>query len=673
MADSLKADLWKAAKHQRTRPWLAVIAELPASVGAHALWGHSPLAAAGLTVASGLMTATTWWAGKGTSDQRRRHATLTTGAASGFLLLGTITNPVSPFMLSTWAIGGAVTAGGWNIRQILRTNPDNQHGQPAAIEQGILTKAIGQAKVQLRGTPKVEPNKVTAPIQLAPGEVTTDELGNRVKHIAAEFGVAPTAVRILPDPDRGDRATLVVVPQDMLKQPTDWPGPSSPGGSITEAIHIGLYEDGAPAVLWFPSGLGRNATHFLTAGMNGSGKSAGQSVAITEALTRCDVVVWAIDPSKGMQTFAPFLPYLDWVEMTLKGGEAMISALSDVITARANELGRNGFKNWTPDAFEQLGMPYIIVWIEEAAKFFREGTEMEGLVMEARSAGISVIVSLQRPSSTSMPTDVREQLGGALVFGVKGSTTADMALPDDVRDAGARPEAWENRRPGYAYLVAPGVDEDRYATPLRTYRIDDDAIAGVLAVTHRPTLDPVTTAAAGQAYADRTIYEPDVYAPDTDLTSTDTHTDDFGGPDMPGADDLEDAILASVERDIRAGEDEDDDTPDPVVDPTKEIPAPATTWTFGTATATTASSNDEITTEQAVAAVHALLDEFRKAGYDTLGPRDFKPYLGGDGYIGRSRAWLSPRLAELAEQGIHLADTDTPGVYRLLYPELQPA
>lgn len=657
MADSPKADLWKAAKHQRTRPWIAAAAELPATVGAHALWGHSPAAAAGLTLASGLITATAWWAGKGATAERRVHATITTGAAASFLVIGTVTNPLDPTLLSAWAMGGIVLAGGWNIRQALRINPDSKNGQ-AAVDQGILTKAIGAAKVTMRGKPQVEPNKVTVPLQLAPGQVTPDELGARGKHIASELGVPHTAVRVQPDPDRGDRATLIVVPQDMLKQPTDWPGPSVPGGSIVDAIHIGVYEDGAPAVLYFPAASDRNATHFLTAGMNGSGKSAGQSVAITEALTRSDVVVWAIDPSKGMQTFAPFLPYLDWVEMTMSGGEAMIQALGPVITARANEMGRHGFKNWSPEVYEQLGMPYMIVWIEEAAKFFREGTEMEGLVMEARSAGISVIVSLQRPSSTSMPTDVREQLGGALVFGVKGSTTADMALPDDVRDAGARPEAWENRRPGYAYLVAPGVDEDRYATPLRTYRIDDDAISGALAVTHRATLDPVTTAAAGEAYAQRAIHL------DTDLTSTNTHQE-------PGMDDTEEALTASVERAVRAGED-DDGTPDPQVDATREIPAPTGVWTFGQDTGANADAV-EVTTEQAIAAVHDLLEEFRGDGQQTVGPRDFKNHLGANGRIGRSRAWLSPLLANLAEEGIHLAHTDEPGVYRLLDPELTPA
>ncbi|MBQ1165836.1 hypothetical protein KBZ21_48440, partial [Streptomyces sp. A73] len=64
------------------------------------------------------------------------------------------------------------------------------------------------------------------------------------------------------------------------------------------------------------------------------------ALAITDALTRHDVIVWAVDPSTGQQTFAPFLPYLDWVEMTQAGGEEMIDALSQVITARADALGR---------------------------------------------------------------------------------------------------------------------------------------------------------------------------------------------------------------------------------------------------------------------------------------------------------------------------------------------
>ncbi|MFJ9985323.1 plasmid transfer protein TraB [Streptomyces globisporus] len=660
MADSQKADLWKALKHPRMRPWLTVAAEVPATFAAHHYWGDSVPAAIGLTVAAGVLTAATWWAGEGTKPGRRIHATLSTGLGTSYLVVGTAVGPFDPALASTLVIGGAVAAGSWNIRQALRVNVDTQKDGGNA-ETGVLVKAIGDAKVALRGKPKVEPNKVTVPLQLAAGQVTSDDLGNRIKHIAGELGVSPTSIRVIPDPDDAARATLVVVPKDELKTVTPWPGPSSPGGSITEPIVIGIYEDGQEAVLWLPAGPGRNATHFLAAGMNGSAKSTGLSVVAAEVLTRYDVVMWAVDPSKGMQTFAAFLPYLDWVEMTEAGGNEMIDALSQVITARANELGRHGFKNWTPEAFEKLGMPYMVVWIEEAAKFFRNGTEMEGLVMEARSAGISVEISLQRPSATSMPTDVREQLGGVLCFGVKGSTTADMALPDDVRDAGARPEAWENRKPGYAYLVAPGVDEDRYATPLRTYLIDDDQITGALSILPRTPIDPVTAAAAGDAYANRTRYDAD-----TPLISSDT---DRQEPVLMSKDDNEAAEKALLEKqvdreiDAMVGDDPDDDGFVPDVDAEQEIAPPAETWSFGQPQAPV----EEKTPEAGMEALMAMLDDFRAEDREFIGPKDFAPY-GKGSRIGRARSWVSGALGDLSDGGIHLSETDQPGVYRLLYP-----
>ncbi|MFD5875686.1 plasmid transfer protein TraB [Streptomyces sp. NPDC060322] len=663
MADSQKAGLLKAATHPRMRPWLTVAAEIPATFAAHHYWGESVPAAIGLTVAAGALTAATWWAGEGTRPGRRLHATLSTGVGTSYLVIGTVTGPFDPTMASTLVIGGAVAAGSWNIRQALRVNVDPQK-EGGNAETGILVKAIGDAKVALRGKPKVEPNKVTAPLQLSAGQVTSDDLGNRIKHIAGELGVSPNSIRIVPDPDDAARATLVVVPKDELKVPTVWPGPSNPGGSITDPIAIGIYEDGQVAVLWFPfdEHSKRNGTHFLAAGMNGSAKSTGISVAMTEVLTKCDAVVWAVDPSKGQQTFAPFLPHLDWVEMTEAGGNQMIDALSQVITARADHLGRHGYKNWTPGAFEKLGMPYMVVWIEEAAKFFRNGTEMEGLVMEARSAGISVIISLQRPSATSMPTDVREQLGGVLCFGVKGSTTADMALPDDVRDAGARPEAWENRKPGYAYLVAPGVDEDRYATPLRTYLIDDDQIGGTLAVMPRPSVDPVTAAAAGDAYANRTRYDADTTVTSADITRQESVVMSAEENELAERQLLEQQVDREIEAAV--GDDPDDDGFVPDVDADQEIAPPAETWLFGQAQAPV----EEKSPEAGMAALMVMLDEFRSEEREFVGPKDFGPFGKGE-RIGRARSWVSGALGDLSDGGIHLSETDQAGVYRLLYPE----
>lgn len=665
MADSPKADLWKAVKNPHARPWLAVVGEIPATFLAHHAWGGSPLAAIGMTAASVGLTAATWLGSEGTKTPRRIHAVVSTAAGTAYLTAATFTNPVGTTQLSWLVMGGGVAAASWNIRKAMRINVDPKQAGDGS-ETGILVKAIGNAKMKLRKPPEVEPNKVNVPYQLAPGEMTNAEVGRRLDAIASELGVSVTSLRNKGNPDNASQGELIIVPKDVLTDGTPWPGPSSFGGSITDPIVIGLYEDGELEAFWFPGSAEerRNATHFLAAGMNGSGKSAGISQAIIEVLTRDDAFVWAVDPSKGSQTFGPFLPFLDWVEMTEAGGNQMIDALSMVITARADELGRHGFKNWTREAYEKIGMRYGVVWIEEAAKFFRNGTEMEGLVMEARSAGISVIISLQRPSATSMPTDVREQLGGVVCFGVKGSTTANMALPDDVIDAGARPEAWENRKQGYNYLVAPGVDEERYAMKACTFiPPEDEEVVAVLSVSPPSPADAVTAAAAGDAYANRTRYDADEAPASTDTPRQETivMTKDENAA-------AEKALLEEqVDREIDAavGDDPDDDGFVPDVDADQEIAPVTEAWSFGSAPKPVA----EKTEEAGVAALMAMLDEFRAEGKEFIGPKDFGPFGKGE-RIGRSRAWVSGALGDLSDAGIHLSDGDLPGVYRLLYPEM---
>lgn len=667
MADTPKGDLYKALKHPRIRPWLATAASMPAAVGMHALWGGSPIAGAGLTVAAGILTATTWWAGDGTTKPRRLHATLSTAAGTTYMVIATVTDPFDPMLASTWAIGGMVAAGGWNMRQILRVNPDAKTGDQATSDTGLLVKSLGKAKAALKGEPKVEPNKVTAPYKLAGGEISNADLANRMNNIAGELGISPNSIRIVPDPENASEGEFVFVPKDMLADGAPYPGPSAPGASIVEPVQVGIYEDGEIEQFWFPADekSRRNATHFSVSGMNGSAKSTGMTWGIIEAMTRRDAIVWAIDAAKGMQTLGPLLPYLDWAEMTMPGGNAMIDALPQVITARADELGRHGFKNWTPEAFTKLGMPYLIVWIEESAKFFRDGAELEAVVEALRSAGGSVIVSQQRPSATSMPTDVREQLGGAICFGVKGSTTADMALPDDVRDAGARPEAWENRRPGYNYLVAPGVDEERYAMKARTWSpIPDDDLRAVLERFYTPTpAGATTTNAAGEAYANRKIY-----LPGQSLTSIDAKETVMSNEDEERE---EEALLErQVMREVNALVPDDDGGPEPDVDPDQEIESvPAgEVWQFGQP----AEEEEGKSQEAALAELLLMLGEFRQQGLTKVGPRHFQPH-GRTGRYGRSRPWLSDQLTELADQGEHLEETDEPGTYKLLYPALTPA
>ncbi|MBQ1166933.1 conjugal transfer protein TraB, partial [Streptomyces sp. A73] len=70
-------------------------------------------------------------------------------------------------------------------------------------------KSLGKAKAKLRSEPKVEPNKVTAPYQLAKGEITNADLGNRITPMASELGISPNSIRIVADPENASQGELV--------------------------------------------------------------------------------------------------------------------------------------------------------------------------------------------------------------------------------------------------------------------------------------------------------------------------------------------------------------------------------------------------------------------------------------------------------------------------------
>lgn len=606
---------------KQARPWIAATAQFPAACVSHAVWGGSPWIAAGMTLGTVGLSAVTWLAGKEGGKQRKVHATATVAGGGSIFTSATIVGVFDPTMASIMALSGVVGAASWNLRDIMGASPQGEKGKSTDVTT-VLKKSLRDA-VHLRKEIEVEPNRVVAPIQIEAGQgMTAAGIGHRIGDIAVELGISPDAITVRPHGDRADQADLIFIPVDELKTPRSWPGPLSLGGSITEPIRIGVYKDGEEAVLWFPfdAKTARNGTHFLIAGMSGSGKSAGVSVALADILTRRDVEVWASDPSKGVQTFGPFLPYLDWAETTEAGASRMADVLPAVITARTDALGKAGFKNWSPEAFKKLGMPYLVVLFEEVSRLLGEGVDFQKAVQEARSAGISIVMSLQRPSATTMPTDVREQLGGALVFGVKSSTTSVMALPEDVIDEGARPEAWQNTKPGYAYLVAPGVPSDRYAVPLRTYRIEDDEIGAVLSGIQRPGLDPVTRDAAGEAYERRERY---------------------GEEELEYAEVIDDGELEYA-------------------DPLREIPAPSTVVDFGGR-----DTGPDLTPQEAEEQFRLLLREMIQRGETVVTP---KILMENQGRFGRSLSWVSRTLTAMDQAGELKATGRRAGEYRILIP-----
>ncbi|WP_262063953.1 plasmid transfer protein TraB [Streptomyces sp. STR69] len=644
-------------------PWLAGAGTGLVSWPAHLYWADNAAVTAGLTLASVALTGATWAAGKSTTAQRRLHSAVTVAASSGWFTAAAIAGPDAGPLAGLYFIGAPSLALSWNIRQILRRNPDSTGG----ADGGIWEK-VGLAKT-LTTKAEAAPNKATIDYQLPRGELTNDDVSKALPKLASALDVPPNAVRHAPDPESASRGAITIVPHDLLKNTVPCPGPSHPGGSIANPVHVGIYEDGAEAAMFFPgeAAAARNAMHLLIMGMTGSGKSEGGLTALAEVFTRRDVIVWGSDPAKAEQTLGPLLPAFDWAALDMPSTKAMVAALHAVIPARTAWLAKYGYKQWEPAcARTQVdgspGMPYLLAWFEEAAKTIRETEEdaFTGIAQEARSAGVSLVVSMQRASHNQMSTDTRASLGSSWCHGVRNDTDAGFALDDDVLDAGARPHVWKDKKPGYSYLVANGIPETFWATPLRDYLTGREYLEWVvLAFAEvRAAIDPVTAQAAAQAagrkYTQRTRH------PIPGTTHAQPTQEDTDMPTRPRSipttsDDDQDHAFTAYD-----GEDQDDDFDDEDldgIDPEQELPHPTTVVQF--AERPPAQPKIQLTPKQARQAMEELLTEFESEGRTVVRPADFMEHCDRHG---RSRAWVSGQVAQFVIAG-RLAETDETGVY----------
>ncbi|MFD6172061.1 plasmid transfer protein TraB [Streptomyces coeruleorubidus] len=621
-------------------PWLTVGGVGVLGGSSSLLWSGSAAAGVGLTLSSVALTGVTWWAGRATSAQRRLHSAVTVAAGSAWFTAAALAGPFTGPLPDLFLMGGATLALSWNVRLVLRTPEAAGEGS----DKGLLAK-VGLAKAQI-GAAKVEPNKVTVPYALPAGEGTNQDVSKALPGIAAALDVPVNAVRNRPDPESAARGSFTIVPKDMLREIIWYPGPSSPGGSIAEPLVIGVYEDGRQLQLTIPEAL-----HLLIMGMTGSGKTEGAIDVLCEVLTRRDAAVWLSDPKRG-QDLGEAFPACDWVVDTPAGAEIMIEALKAAIPARQKWLGAHAYRSWEPAAAEVQndpahscqkgqvcgcpGMPYLVAWFEEAANTLRaiDDDVFTGIAQEARSAGAWLVISMQRASGYQISTDTRASLPASLCFGVE-EKDAQFALPSEVLDAGANPGAWGNKRPGYNYLVAKGIDEELWSTPARTFRNDPVALtwaAREFAPT-RMAMDPITEAAAasvaGRAYTDRQ------------------------------------ADQAPVEEEEDMQHEPLVDPEDVDIDPEAELPE--------------AEQGDDVPIfgqdtgrkpgpEESRRLFEEALREFERNGQMVVGPKDFREWWERNNL---SRPWVSARLVEAYKEG-RLQETGKTGRWRIV-PALTPA
>jgi hypothetical protein len=172
-------------------------------------------------------------------------------------------------------------------------------------------------------------------------------------------------------------------------------------------------------------------------------------------------------PARASRRWARSSPALHRLEITKGGALVFLQELIKEIPKRTQWLTEHGYTKWV----EGCGLLYWVVWIEEAAKFWgnlssKDEDLMLEVMKEIRSAGGTVVNSLQRSTHTEMPTLARSQHKAFMCFSVR-EEDAEYGLSDDQQEAEARPHQLKSA--GMAILDFPGQDSRHVPMPLRTW------------------------------------------------------------------------------------------------------------------------------------------------------------------------------------------------------------
>lgn len=448
-------------------PWAVLGLEAAGGAVSHAMWGAPPAvtwAAAGCTLGSTVLTALTWMATHRRRMLGRVHSTATTASATTWFTVATITGVTADATAGALFFGGATLALSWNIRTVIRAQGDGD-GTGDALGS-LFDRAKEQAGLKGARVRAVEvtDHKVKGQMQLPPGEKTADDAVKATARIESGMQLPPGSVIVARDEDRADRAHVTVSDPRAIRRPIMWPGPSRPGGSVDEPLRIGIYQDGDEVEYRF---VGH---HLQIMGMTGSGKSIGGAWNIVgEIITRADAAVFSIDVSKDDQTMGPLREGLHRFETGKAGAVDLIRAMHAAIPERTKWLAARGYQAWEPGC----GLTYWYLHIEEVPKLFNElaGEDEERLaeiLKEIRSAGGSVILSLQRADYTQIPTLIRSQMA-KMCFGLSDPDDVKYGVSARQRKADVEPHEWEDHYPGMAYLDGKSVRATHYAMPLRTF------------------------------------------------------------------------------------------------------------------------------------------------------------------------------------------------------------
>lgn len=646
---------WVSGLLRHLVPWFLLLLVLAAGAGAHAAWGSGsalPWVTAAMTPVVGGLAWLAWTVTRArqVGPVGRAHVAGTVALAGVWLLAATVVGPFQRPVLDLWGFLGAVLVVSWNLRLALHrpsSRGDEDDGLTTPRKAGrALMASVGVRGAELHPT-HVDVNRVAGQLELVSGHHTVDDVQKRAHQLAAALEIPRGGVRFTEDPDNAGRGEFSFTMRDVLKATVSWPGPSAVGGTVFDPIPMGLYETGEIMLKTVADPAG--AKHELIQGTTGAGKSSGSKVEVCELMTRREVAIIVVDTVKGIQTFGPAAPGLAGFIIDVPLAKRFMKRLMVVIKAHTDFLGARDLSEWVPGC----GLTFLVVQLEEAGILLEElGDEFKNVVKAARSAGISIKVSLQRPSHDEIPTTARAQLSTISCYGMAADDPVCM-LPEAVQDAGADPRRWGDRQPGCCHVAGTGITVAQAATPMRTYDVVGAVVAQV-AAEYGPRMTPlstITTDAFGDLW--RELVSPVELVARTKAAALVGSSALVEVPDVGEVDPADDREVGEL-----TSEDMGVSTPDPDPEVTgsidDELEPVGAELEFGPVPV-------EVSPMEAREAVAARLEEIERGGRDTVRVPDFADLVTGGL---RSRGWFRKELLRLVTVGRLVDEGD--GVFRIV-------
>jgi hypothetical protein len=654
-------------------PWALWLVVLGAGLAAHLSWGASPVLpwiTAAMTPAVAGLTWLAWTVArtKQVGPAGRAHVAATVAITGLWLLVAMVASPFTRGVIDAWGLVGPALAISWNIRAALHRPSRREDGEDGPMTPRKAGKAL-LASLGMKGEELIpeeaNENRIAGKLQLT-GQHTAEDVQKSAPHIATALGIPKAGVRITENPQNAAQPEFSFTMRDMLTTSVPWPGPSYVGGSPFDPIPMGFDETGALRVKVVADQTG--AKHELIQGMQGSGKSSGSKIELCDLMTRRETALIVIDCDKELQTFGPAAAGLTRFIVNDKMADRFFKRLiGHVIKGRARYLGARRLSEWVPGC----GLSFVVVQIEEAGNLLARVSdeELQQAVLAARSVGIAIKFSLQRPSHDQIPTTLRANLGNITCFGM-GNDDPVCLLPDKVQDAGADPRQWNNRQPGCCYMAGTGITIAQAAVPLRTFALsvaEMEQHAQYWGPRMDP-IDPTTVHLFGDLW--RELEEPlDLVARlekealqigvpgvvDGEVLGTrDEQDDEEIDQDNGNYDDEDEDDAVSVRpEDMGISIDDDEDPADAEVTFETEIEG-GIELQFGP-------PKVEVSVDEARAAVADRIAEFEQRGQDTIRVPDFAELV-ATGM--RSRAWFRKELLRLVDVGRLVEEGD--GVFRIV-------